>query len=92
MRDFYAAKKAGREDAVNTKRTIQELETENLQLRAAAAATAATLPTTVPASVSLDDHISEITKSYISQVSQATKSSIMGGRNEQAGFKRSKAN
>ena len=92
VRDFYAAKKAGRDNAVTTKRTIQELETENLQLRAAAAATAATLPTTVPASVSLDDHISEITKSYISQVSQATKSSIMGGRNEQAGFKRSKTN
>ena len=91
MKDFYAAKKAGRENAVTTKRTIQELETENLQLRAAVAA-ATTMPSTVPAPASLDDHISEITKSYISQVSQATKSSIMGGRNEQAGFKRSKTN
>ena len=91
MRDFYAAKKAGRDNAVTTKRTIQELETENLQLRAAAA-TATTVPPTVSTSVSLDDHISEITKSYISQVSQAARSSIMGGRNEQAGFKRSKVN
>ena len=72
------------------KRTIQQLETENLQLRAAATAG------NIPDSVSLDDQISVITKSYISQVTQAasqaaTNSSIMGGRNEQA-FKRSKNN
>ena len=77
----------------NTKRTIQQLETENLQLRATAAAE--NLSALIPDSVSLDDQLSVITKSYISQVSQAasqaTKSSIMGGRNEQA-FKRSKNN
>ena len=94
-RDHRASKRTPGEGnrTDNTKRTIQQLETENLQLRATAAAE--NLSALIPDSVSLDDQLSVITKSYISQVSQAasqaTKSSIMGGRNEQA-FKRSKNN
>ena len=78
---------------VTTKRTIQELQTEISQLRAATTANATSPPcqANCPESASLDDQLSSITKSYISQVSQATKTSIMGGRNEQA-FKRSKSN
>ena len=95
-RDHRTKERTGRRGDAKQKRTIQKLETENLQLRTAATA----LPpppgqVTYPNSVSLDDQLSVITKSYLSQVTQATAqangTSIMGGRNEQA-FKRSKNN
>ena len=80
--------KGNSKTAKTAKRTIKQLESEILQLKST---TPITPPQQVTCPDSLDNHLSVITKSYISQVAAATNSSIMGGRNEQA-FKRSKNN
>ena len=95
-KDLRDKTKSAPKDNANHKRTIQQLETENLQLlRAAAATTTPPGQVNYPNSVSLDDQLSVITKSFLSQVTRVTEqadgASIMGGRNEQA-FKKNKKN